>query len=230
MNPLRHRWDALNARYTALSGRERGLVALLLVLGPALAGKALFADPQWARVRALEKSQATQQAALADLRILTVSQRAQLAGDPDAGKKAELAALTADRDKLDRQVAEQGSTLVRPEQMNGVLERLLARHAGLRLVSLKTLAPASVLKTPASEGGKGGGDKLETRVFDLYRHGVEIRLEGTYGELQSYQEQLERMPQRLLWERIDYRVIDYPRAQMTLSVFTLSPERMWLSL
>lgn len=229
MNSLRRRWAAWNARYTALSRRERGLVALLLVLGPALAVKALVADPQWARVRTLEKSLATQGAALAELKVLAASQRSQLTSDPDAGKKAELAALTADRDQLDRQVAEQGSTLVRPEQMNGLLERLLARHAGLRLVSLKTLPPASVLKSAAAEGGKTG-DKAEQRLFDLYRHGVEIRLEGGYSELQSYLEQLERMPQRVLWERLDYRVVDYPRAEMTLMVFTLSPERTWLAL
>lgn len=229
MNALRRRWDALNARYTALSRRERVLVALLLVLGPALTVKALVADPQWARVRALEKRLATQTASLSDLKLLVVAQRGQLASDPDAGKKAELAALTADRDKLDRQVAEQGSRLVRPEQMNGLLERLLARHAGLRLVSLKTLAPASVQQA-AAEGSKAGGDKTEQRLFDLYRHGVEIRLEGSYAELQSYLEQLERLPQRVLWERLDYRVVDYPRAEMTLTVFTLSPERTWLAL
>lgn len=231
MNAIRRRWAALNARYSALSQRERLLVALALVLGPALVVKALVADPRWARVRALENSLATQGTALADLKALTALQRSQLASDPDAGKKAELAALTADREKLDQQVAERGSTLVRPEQMNALLERLLARHAGLRLVSLKTLAPASVLKSAApAEGAKAAGDKSEPRVFDLYRHGVEIRLEGSYAELQSYLEQLERMPQRVLWERLDYRVVDYPRAEMTLTVFTLSPERTWLAL
>lgn len=230
MKALRRRWDALNARYAALSRRERGLVALALVLGPALLVKNLVADPQWARARILEKSLATQGSALGDLKALAVIQRTQLASDPDAGKKAELAALTADREQLDGRVKELGSRLVRPEQMNGLLERLLARHAGLRLVSLKTLAPTSAIKPATPAEAKGNADKPEARVFDLYRHGVEIRLEGSYAELQSYLEQLERMPQRLLWEQLDYRVIDYPRAEMTLTVFTLSPERTWLAL
>lgn len=231
MNALRRRWDALNLRYMALSRRERLLVALSLLLVPALAAKMLFADPQWARVRNLEKGLATQGATVADLKNqLAVLQR-QLSSDPDADKKAELGTLTADRSKLDDQLLQAGATLVRPEQMNGLLERLLARHSGLRLVSLKTLAPASVLKTAAAgEGGKGGGEKPEQRLFDLYRHGVELRLEGGYSALQAYLEQLERTPQRLLWERVDFRVIDYPRAEMTLTVFTLSPERTWLAL
>lgn len=230
MNALSHRWDMLNVRYMALSRRERLLVALSLLLVPALLAKMLFADPQWARVRTLERSLATQGSALADLKIQLATLQRQLGSDPDADKKAELGTLTADRSKLDEQLLQAGSTLVRPEQMNGLLERLLARHSGLRLVSLKTLAPVSVLKPAApSEGGKAAG-KPEQRLFDLYRHDVEIRLEGSYAELQAYLEQLERTPQRLLWERVDYRVIDHPRAEMTLVVFTLSPERTWLAL
>jgi len=68
------------------------------------------------------------------------------------------------------------------------------------------------------------------RSFDLYRHGVEIRLEGSYGQLQAYLAQLEKMPQHLLWGQLSYRVIDYPKAEMTLTVYTLSPDRSWLAL
>lgn len=228
MKALRRRWAAINARYAALSRRERLLVTLLILLGPALVLKTLVADPQWVRLRALEKSLATQGATLNDMKTLVISQRSQLASDPDAAKKLELATLTADREALDRQVAEAGSRLVRPAQMNALLEHLLARHAGLRLVSLKTLAPVSIVK--AGDAGKANGEKPEPRVFDLYRHGVEIRLEGSYGELQSYLEQLERMPQRLLWERVEFRVVEHPRAEMILNVFTLSPDRTWLAL
>jgi len=112
--------------------------------------------------------------------------------------------------------------------MNGLLERLLARNAGLRLLSLKTQAPQSVLheKDPARDSD---GKPVE-RSFDLYRHGVEIRLEGNYSQLQTYLAELEKLPQRLLWGPLSYRVIDYPRAEMTLTVYTLSPDKTWLTL
>lgn len=224
---LRQSWFRLNDRYLALSRRERTLVALALVLGPLLIGYSLFVDPQSNRLKVMESTLATEGAAAARLQAEVANLQQQLAIDPDAGRKADLAALNGERDKLDEQLRQFSSVLVRPEQMNGLLESLLARQAGLSLVSLKTLAPQSVL--PVEEVKEGEAKSLE-RSFDLYRHGVEIRLEGGYGQLQAYLSQLEKLQQKLLWGQLNYRVIDYPRAELTLVVYTLSPDRTWLAL
>ncbi|MBP9655578.1 MAG: type II secretion system protein M [Rhodocyclaceae bacterium] len=224
---LRQSWSRLNARYAALSRRERTLVALAVVFGPLLIGYSLFVDPQSTRLKAMETSLATEGATVARLQAEAANLQQQLSIDPDAGRKADLAALHGERDRLDQQLRQFSSVLVRPEEMNGLLERLLARHAGLRLVSLKTLAPQSVL--PVGEV-KAGDAKPVERSFDLYRHGVEIRLEGSFGQLQAYLAQLEKLQQKLLWGKLEYRVIDYPKAELTLTVYTLSPDRTWLAL
>ncbi len=227
MNGLRQHWEKINARYSALSQRERAMVALALVLGPVLIVNALVVDPLRGRLKSLEGSLTTQSAAVTQLQAEAGNLQQQLAVDPDAGRKSELAALVGERDKLDARLKEFGQLLVRPEDMNGLLERLLARNAGLRLLSLKTLAPQSVL--PARPAGEAEGKAVE-RSFDLFRHGVEIRLEGSFAQLQSYLVQLEAMQQRLLWGKLDYKVIDYPRAEMSLVVYTLSPDKTWLAL
>lgn len=224
---LRQSWFRLNDRYLALSRRERALVAMALVLGPLLIGYSLFVDPQSNRLKVMESTLATEGATAVRLQAEVANLQQQLAIDPDAGRKADLVALNDERDKLDEQLRQFSSVLVRPEQMNGLLESLLARQAGLRLVSLKTLAPQSVL--PAEEVKEGEAKPVE-RSFDLYRHGVEIRLEGGYAQLQAYLSQLEKLQQKLLWGPLNYRVIDYPRAELTLVVYTLSPDRTWLAL
>ena len=228
MNALRLYWNRLGSRYMALSRRERVLVALAMILVPLLIGNTLFVDPQWSRSKVMQNSIATQSTMLASLRTQAANLQQELSIDPDAGKKAELAELNAQRVQMDEQLRQVGSALVRPEDMNGLLESLLARHGGLRLVSLKTLAPQSVLRE--KEGAKEADGKPVERSFDLYRHGVEIRLEGNYGQLQAYLAQLEKLPQRLLWGQLSYRVIDYPRSEMTLTVYTLSPDKTWLTL
>lgn len=224
---LRQSWSRLNDRYLALSRRERTLVALALVLGPLLVGYSLLVDPLSTRQKVMETTLATDGATAARLQAEVANLQQQLAIDPDAGRKADLAALNGERDKLDDQLRQFSSVLVRPEQMNGLLESLLARQAGLRLISLKTLAPQSVL--PVADVKEGEAKPVE-RSFDLYRHGVEIRLEGRYGQLQAYLSQLEKLQQKLLWGQLDYQVIDYPRAELTLTVYTLSSERTWLAL
>lgn len=224
---LRQSWSRLNDRYLAFSRRERLLVSLAAVFGPLLMGYMLFVDPQSARLKAMENTLAGEGATVARLQAEEASLQQQLSIDPDAGRKAELAALTAERDRLDEQLRQFSSVLVHPDEMNGLLENLLARHAGLRLLSLKTLAPQSVLSLEEAREGEG---KPVERSFDLYRHGVEIRLEGSYGQLQAYLAQLEKLQQKLLWGALKYRVIEHPRAELTLTVYTLSPDRTWLAL
>ncbi|HLO64882.1 MAG TPA: hypothetical protein VK165_18120 [Azonexus sp.] len=228
MNALRQQWKKLGGKYAALSRRERWLLAMAMVLGPLLIGKALLVDPQWARSKAMQNSLVTESGSLTAMQTQAAALQQELNTDPDAGRKAELATLVAQREQLDQQLRQVGSALVRPEEMNGLLERLLARHAGLRLVSLKTQAPQSVLRDKGA--AKDSDGKPVERSFDLYRHGVEIRLEGSYGQLQAYLAQLEKLPQRLLWGELSYRVIDYPRSEMTLTVYTLSPDKTWLTL
>jgi len=214
----------LNARYAALSVREKRLVALALVIVPLIVCYSLLIDPQFARAAALGRSIVQQSGALTEMQAQVANLQQQLQIDPDAGAKAELASLKLEQERLDGELRKLNKTLVRPEEMNGLLESLLARHAGLRLLSLKTLAPQSVL------GDKAGAAKAEARSFDLYRHGVEIRLEGSFGELQAYLVQLEAPQQRLLWGQLQYKVTEYPKAEMSLMVYTLSPDRTWLAL
>ena len=228
MNALGQYWNRLSSRYAALSRREQVLVALGMVLGPLLIGNALFVDPQWSRSKAMQNSIATQSTSLTAMQTQAASLQQELSIDPDAGKKAELAALNAQREQMDEQLRQVGSALVRPEDMNGLLEGLLVRQSGLRLISLKTMAPQSVLRE--KELAKETDGKPVERSFDLYRHGVEIRLEGNFSQLQAYLVQLEKLPQRLLWGQLSYRVMDYPRSEMTLTVYTLSPDKTWLTL
>lgn len=233
MKSLRQRWAELQARYAALSRREQLLLAAALIVGPLLVGNALIADPQRARAAALQRDIARQSSSLAEMQAQVVQLQQQLSGDPDAQAKAELAALKAERARLDDELQTFGSTLVRPDETNALLERLLARQSGLRLVSLKTLAPSGVLADAAKNAEKGaekGAEKAPERQFDLYRHGVEIRVEGNYGDLLDYVAQLERLQKKLLWGQLRYKVLDYPKAEMTLMLYTLSPDRAWLAL
>ena len=64
----------------------------------------------------------------------------------------------------------------------------------------------------------------------LFRHGVEMKLEGTYAEVLNWLRLLEEAPQKVLWGDVRYVVIEYPRAQVTLTVFTLSLDRSWLAI
>jgi MSHA biogenesis protein MshJ len=64
----------------------------------------------------------------------------------------------------------------------------------------------------------------------LYRHGVEMVLQGTYPELVAYMEALEQLPVQLFWGRAQLDAQNYPEVTLTLTLYTLSLDDQWLKL
>jgi MSHA biogenesis protein MshJ len=64
----------------------------------------------------------------------------------------------------------------------------------------------------------------------LYRHGVELSVEGSYADLLSYLQALEALPQQLLWGNLELKVEQYPRVVLTLRLYTLSLASAWVEL
>jgi MSHA biogenesis protein MshJ len=153
-------------------------VALAVVFGPLLIGYSLFVDPQSTRLKAMETTLATEGATVTRLQAEAANLQ-QFVDRPGCRSQSRpwppcMASATGWMNNC----GSSSLVLVRPEEMNGLLERLLARHAGLRLVSLKTLAPQSVL--PVGEV-KAGDAKPVERSFDLYRHGWKFASKAATG-------------------------------------------------
>lgn len=226
MSALSRSWQQMGSRYAALSRRERALVAVALLLGPLLIANSLLLDPLAARQKSLQSSVAAQRTMLAEMQGQVTLLQQQLQVDPDAPGRSELKTLQAERVYLDDQIRQIGGSFVRPDEMNGLLESLLSRQPGLRLVSLKTLVPQSL--RPQVDGD--AAVEAKAPGFDLFRHGVEIRIEGSYDDLQAYLAHLEKLNAKVLWGGLKYQVLAYPKAEMTLTLYTLSTDSAWLSL
>ena len=62
----------------------------------------------------------------------------------------------------------------------------------------------------------------------LFKHGVEITVEGSYQELAAYLARLEQAEAKLLWSSVSLSAENHPRLVLTLTVYSLSLERAWL--
>ncbi|MGE5491718.1 MAG: hypothetical protein ACM31P_10590 [Actinomycetota bacterium] len=226
MSGVKQAWNKLAARYGAFSLRERRLIAAALVIGPLMAVYTLLVEPQSIRAKGLERTIAQQRMTMGDLSSQLAALQAQSQVDPDAARKAELAALQQQLGTVDERLKKLQDSLVPPAEMNGLLERLLSRHSGLRLISLKTLPPESILGAKAGAEGK----PLSGQDFNVYRHGVELQLEGSYPEMLSYLNQLEKSDKKILWGSLNFSVVEHPRSRMTITVHTLGADKAWLAL
>jgi MSHA biogenesis protein MshJ len=226
------RWQALSARYAILNRRERGMVAVAVLLAVGMGAFALWVEPARTRAVLLQKQIDQQQQEAAALRPQLAELKA-LSTDPDAMTKSALADVKAQLTALDRDARSYDNILVPPQQVPQLLQALLSRHRGLDLVDMRTLESSPLIeRRPAkiAAGAEAGGQPSPTPPSggNIFRHVIEIKLAGSYADLLAYVTELERSPQRVLWDKMSLVVKAYPRSELTLTIYTLSFDSTWL--
>jgi len=90
---------------------------------------------------------------------------------------------------------------------------LLAKERGLTWVGFNTL-PSKPLDPSEGMVVVGGGT--------MFEHGLEIAFRGNYFDTLDYLKQLEKAGYQIFWNSLDYEVLNYPEAKITLSISVLS--------
>ncbi|MBZ0091196.1 MAG: type II secretion system protein M [Sulfuricellaceae bacterium] len=159
-------------------------------------------------------------------------------GDPDYANRERLKFLKKEDANNTELLKNVQKSLVPPGQMADLIESMLNRNRQVKLVALKTL-PAIPLLKKASTDTKGKAAS-QISIFDdltekpaseqtLYRHTIEMTLEGSYLDLMRYLSELENLSWKMYWESVKLDVTAYPRSRLTIRVYTLSLDKVWLS-
>ena len=154
--------------------------------------------------------------------------------DPDAASRARAEALRQEVGALDETLKALQRELVPAERVNTLLQEMLARDTRLTLVSLRTLPAEPVAgrdaKPPASASAAAAPaqPKRELAQSLVYKHGVEITIQGSYANLHDYLMRLERSPWRMYWWRAHLTADEQARLTLVVTVYTLSLDKAWL--
>lgn len=225
MNALWQKWAD---RYAALSQREQLLIGAATLAIAFFLLLTVWVDPATKRGTALRAQLAGQQVEFDALQVQLASLKAQLV-DPDAANRKAFTELQARLLAIDGQIGTLDDKLVPPQKMGKVLQTVLSRHRGLSLVSLRSLAPEPLLVPPEEKKTAAEKSAVAARQENIWRHGLEIRVSGSYADLLAYVAEMERAPQRLLWGGMALKVTAWPKSELTITVYTLSRERDWLA-
>jgi MSHA biogenesis protein MshJ len=216
-------WLGWSARFAALQKREKLMVGGALAFAILFGGYTFWVEPAALQKARLQKAIVQQQGELSQLQA-QLAALAKQGSDPDAANRALLEELRRETATLDQDIQGFEKALVSPAQAPALLQTLLARHRGITLVSLKTLAPQPLVAPPrAAEEGKAAAP-----TGNIYRHGIEIKLAGSYLDLLAYVGEVENSPQRLMWGGMQLVARTHPVNELTLTVYTLSLESTWL--
>lgn len=149
--------------------------------------------------------------------------------DPDALNREKLKSLHAQMAQLDQQFQEQQKQFVPAEKMAALLENMVVKNRKLQLLSLRNLPGTGLTEDARAATGAVGRRAKAPGAREVYRHTVELSVKGSYFDLLDYLVALERMPQRVFWDGFELSVVQYPQSVLKLTVYTLSPEKSWLT-
>lgn len=242
-------WASITQKFEALNQRERWLVfgaALILVYSII---NTLMLEPVL-----LQKESLTNIIKDNQSQLITVQQQLsqfsqQSIIDPDAPNKQRIAALESNLQSLENQLKDLQTTLIDPNEVPELLRSLLKKNGKLKLVELKTLPTTGLLDgTSANAATPNATDanleQTNTRIQSevskeyatpVFKHGVEITIEGRYLDLLAYVSELEKMPWHILWSKAGLNTEQptpnqWPINRLKLTVYTLSLDQAWLSI
>ena len=234
-------WKYIANKIDSRPERERGLLFAVVLAIVVLVGMNFVVSP-------LLKQQKDVSAKIQQHIDVTRSMNEQLSAlqsaqsrDVDANLKQKIQEYKTLLESKDQKLSQFQKSLVPSAKIDFLLESILKRNKNLRLISLRTLpvvdlindnvlptptAPASTASLMQDEASKKS--VLEQR--GLFKHEVEIVVEGAYLDMLAYIQSLESMPERVYWSASELNVVEYPKSRLSLRVFTLSLERKWLQL
>lgn len=218
--PLAQAWQRGQRAFDARPLRER----LLLIAATAAVVfwlvDALWLTPAFKRWHTNRTQHQAVQAQMTALQAETQRLQAQNLAD-EQRLQQEGAAWRARLREGEERLRRHDDWLIGPERMLQLLQQLLQGRGELRVRAMQSLSKVELL-TDLQAAASGAPV--------LYRHGVELVIEGRYAELLAYLQSLEQLPQKLQFGDLQFRVEQHPRCVLTLRVYTLSLDRRWLEI
>ena len=116
--------------------------------------------------------------------------------------------------KTDQMLKKNGNNLVSPKEITRVLEQLLFARHDLVLLELQNMPEKQI--QPAN------------KKLVLYEYGIVLKFRGNYFATLRYLHNLESLAWPLFWDKLDYKVTNYPEAEVTLQLHTVSDKKGWI--
>ena len=241
---MKKSWLSISSKFEALNKRERWLVACALFAVVFVVINSLLISPVVARQKIISTELATDQTQIQTLNQQVSAYTNQAVIDPDASNKQRINELNSQLNTLETQLSGLQNTLISPDKMPELLRSLLKKNGKLQLVELKTLPTKGLLEaesadknTTASPTDNNNTNKADASKPDspVFKHGVEITVEGHYLDLLEYVSDLEKMPWHVLWSKAALNEEQpvsnvWPTNRLKLTVYTLSLDKTWLSI
>lgn len=211
------------AKVDGMSLRERALIFAAAAFAAVSLINTFFLDPLLAQQKGLSSQVVQQQEKMKETQAQLASLLQAKQADEHAPQRERIRQLREQVAKGDAYLKATQDKLVPPEKMAALLEQVLARNSRLQLVELNTL-PVSLFIEPSADVAT----KAVVQEKQIFKHGVQMTVRGSYADLMQYLAALEKMPTQMFWGMAKMNVVQYPSVELTVTLYTLSLDKTWL--
>jgi len=257
---MKQLWIKLSTRLDAMTLRERFMVFGAAVAAVLFVLYSLAIEPLLARQKLLLMQISQQNNQIAGIDMEISAKAAAYVIDPDADTRTRLKAAQDKVASSTEALMAMQKGLVAPNKIAPLLEHLLRGNGKLKLMSMRSLpvtglSEAAAVEAPAKPAASVPANPAAAVVAAvtpapapapgaasapapappkprelLYRHGVEIVLQGSYLDMVNYMDALEALPTQLFWGKAKLDAGQYPDSRLTLTLYTLSLDQKWMKL
>lgn len=231
MNPL---WEEIEKKVNGMALRERALIFAALAVVLATVTTLQFINPLLQEQKKLSSIVQQQQE-----KAKTVQE--QVASSAEARRNVANSPLRKQIEQTKQKLMDGDAylhglhdRLVAPEKMAELLEQVLSHHGGLKLIDLQTLPVAPLVEKSATKPSETATTPASAVVAvpdsKAFKHGVIITVRGNYLELLQYLADLEHLPTQMFWGKAEMKADQYPEVELTLTLYTLSLDKIWLKI
>lgn len=235
---MKQLWRKYAAKIDALAPRERLIVFVAVIAVVVYAMFTLSVDLSQSRQKTLRAQLVKQRAEIAELQSQADALRRKQV-DPDAANRARVDDLGRQVSGIENTLKDLQNNLVPAQRMNALLQEMLTADARPQLVSLRSLPVTLLLARPGTPPAAAGAavpgvttprqsQRPDASEANVYKHGVEMTLQGSYADLHDYLARLEQSPWRMFWWRARLAADAHPRLTLTVTIYTLSLDKGWL--
>jgi len=200
-------------KYQTLQERERNIMlvgsGLLIILFCYVA----LIEPMWLSMQKVNKNLTTIENFNYQLESKVHEAQNQERENPNKPLQDRYLQLTKQAESLDQQISLLTQALVPPQEMLSLLGNLVKAEKNARLISLNNLPLQTVTLSNNADDKTSG---------EIYRHGLELRIYGSYSDAVSYLNRIEALPWKVFIEDLSYSTEQYPNGILILKVYTLS--------
>ncbi len=210
MSKLQQQWQDWEQKFIELTQREK---LILLFAAVFLAGFGLFTlliEPAMAEVERIERQRKNTEGELLSVNAQIVEIERALKLDPNEKIKQEITVIQQQIAELDAELDEVMTEYVAPERMAMALTNLLATTNNVRVVGMEVQPPQRVQ------------NDVDESLPNFFRHQFKVELQGDYFALMQFVARVSDNDSQFNVQNLNYQVVEYPTALMTLTLITVS--------